>query len=769
MKRSKSGAQKRKEAATARDAVAKLPKMTDFFKITEQSRPGTSTERDEENYSVQEKEDYDDQHQSDCEFPENVSCDLPANTQPSISKISESQFTPIPDDPCKWPESISDAPRCDIVKRGPHQLIMNFPYNNTTPRRRFSSNHYKRVLPNGESVSRSWLVYSGESDQVFCFCCKLFEKTLSPFCSGINTWEGFSKKLKDHENGISHQECCSQWMLLAEGIRNSSTIDKREMNIFFNERRFWRNVLERLIDIALFLSERNLAFRGSEEVLGSPHNGNFLGIFELLARRDPILKELQDRIKNKNTKDHYLSPTIQNELIELLATEVEKENLQQLKLAKYFSIILDCTPDMSHHEQMSVILRYVLCNEEAAVVKETFCVYVPCANHTLNLVVVDSANSSTEALTFFGVLTRLYVLFSSSAQRWEILKKHVELSIKSQSDTRWESIIKCIEPLRYNLKEVLLALKDLEAISIERKDGRAASETKSLIAHLSKWSFLLSVFICYDILFQVNKASKILQSYGVSLHTMETEIQATEKFLQNYRTTGYDSAATSAVEIAQELDIDPSFPPSRSGKKRRLFDYQGEEEQRATPELKFKSNFFYPLVDQAIMSIKERFNLLREVSSAFSFLYTRDKLLLVQQENALLTCCKEFQKKFGDIDSDEMSAELQRFVSILQKKRNLNTAQDFLNYLLKTHLFELYPNVYIALRILLTCPVTVASAERSFSKLKLIKTFNRTSMTDSRLSSLAMLSIENDCARSLDYDNVITAFANKKVRSRLFK
>ena len=39
MKRSKSGAQKRKEAATARDAVAKLPKMTDFFNITEQSRP----------------------------------------------------------------------------------------------------------------------------------------------------------------------------------------------------------------------------------------------------------------------------------------------------------------------------------------------------------------------------------------------------------------------------------------------------------------------------------------------------------------------------------------------------------------------------------------------------------------------------------------------------------------------------------------------------------------------------------------------------------
>ena len=38
MKRSKSGAQKSKEAATARDAVAKLPKMTDFFKIRLLSR-----------------------------------------------------------------------------------------------------------------------------------------------------------------------------------------------------------------------------------------------------------------------------------------------------------------------------------------------------------------------------------------------------------------------------------------------------------------------------------------------------------------------------------------------------------------------------------------------------------------------------------------------------------------------------------------------------------------------------------------------------------
>ena len=116
-------------------------------------------------------------------------------------------------------------------------------------------------------------------------------------------------------------------------------------------------------------------------------------------------------------------------------------------------------------------------------------VYVPCANHTLNLVVVDSANSSTEALTFFGVLTRLYVLFSSSAQRWEILKKPVELSIKSQSDTRWESRIKCIKPLRYNLKEVLLGTERLGSHFHRKKRWKSCLRNKIVDSSFIKMEF----------------------------------------------------------------------------------------------------------------------------------------------------------------------------------------------------------------------------------------------------------------------------------------
>jgi len=51
--------------------------------------------------------------------------------------------------------------------------------------------------------------------------------------------------------------------------------------------------------------------------------------------------------------------------------------------------------------------------------------YVPCASHSLNLVIEDGAKSSTAALTFFGTLTRLYTIFSLSPVRWNILKSNV--------------------------------------------------------------------------------------------------------------------------------------------------------------------------------------------------------------------------------------------------------------------------------------------------------------------------------------------------------
>ena len=60
----------------------------------------------------------------------------------------------------------------------------------------------------------------------------------------------------------------------------------------------------------------------------------------------------------------------------------------------------------------------------------------------------------------------------------------------------------------------------------------------------------------------------------------------------------------------------------------------------------------------------------------------------------------------------------------------------------------------------------MVTAARSFSKLKLIKTYLRNIMQDDRLSSLAVLSIENAKARKLDVSKIIDDFASPKARRR---
>jgi hypothetical protein len=79
-----------------------------------------------------------------------------------------------------------------------------------------------------------------------------------------------------------------------------------------------------------------------------------------------------------------------------------------------------------------------------------------------------------------------------------------------------------------------------------------------------------------------------------------------------------------------------------------------------------------------------------------------------------------------------------------------------------------YGSVIVSYHILLTIPVTVALAERSFSKLKLIKTYLRTTMSQERLSGLAMISIENEYLDKLNYDDLIEEFALKNARRSNF-
>ena len=66
----------------------------------------------------------------------------------------------------------------------------------------------------------------------------------------------------------------------------------------------------------------------------------------------------------------------------LLSKKVKNIILQEVREAKYFAIMCDSTPDISHTDQMTLVVRYVTIKNSIAQVKESFLTFSPLSGKT---------------------------------------------------------------------------------------------------------------------------------------------------------------------------------------------------------------------------------------------------------------------------------------------------------------------------------------------------------------------------------------------------
>ncbi|XP_042387582.1 zinc finger MYM-type protein 1-like [Zingiber officinale] len=738
-------------------------------------------------------------------------------------------------DPRVW-DTLDTKMRDLLVERGPkREDILKFPLDKES--RHFSHTYYVQMLPNGETRDRKWLVYSKELDRVFCICCKLFKviHTKSNLArEGVNDWKHLCDKLKQHENSVEHLTNLRAFVELQMRLKKTLTIDKEIQEQIKKDTKHWKHIMLRIVAVVKCLAIHNLAFRGTHDKIYEDSNGNFLGLLEMIADFDPIMQEHFRLIQDKKIHYHYLSHKIQNELISILASKVKNAIIKKVKEAKYFSVILDCTPDASHKEQMTLILRCVDVSETPIKIEEYFlefinvedttglglfnelkfvlqsleldidnvrgqgydngsnmkgknqgvqrrlldinprAFYMPCGSHSLNLVVCDMANSCAKAKSFFGACQCMYTVFSNSTKRWNVLLEYIDgLTLKSLSTTRWESHIETVKAILSQASQIREALFKLAEISEDSKLSRDAETLAS--GELSSFEFILSLVIWHDILHKINLVSKKLQSEDMRLDVAVKQLAGLVSFFEKYRENGFSLAMVDAKKIAFDMEIEPVFPTKRKISRKRHFDeIANTERENQSPEESFRIDYFILVVDIALGQLKSRFEQLQYFESIFGFLYDVAKLVSMDDDELMSSCVNlENTLKNGDasdIDAKYMFSELQVLqVMLPSESYETNKKWSSIQILEFLKTMDMFPNVMIAYRILLTIPVTVASAERSFSKLKLIKSYLRTTMTQDRLNGLAILCIEKNILENIEYDDIIDDFAFKSASRRHFK
>ena len=185
-----------------------------------------------------------------------------------------------------------------------------------------------------------------------------------------------------------------------------------------------------------------------------------------------------------------------------------------------------------------------------------------------------------------------------------------------------------------------------------------------------------------------------------------------------------------------------------------------------SPSRKFCVESFLPVIDQYASALNRRMGAYDHISSLFGFL---SRLVELDSGSVRSAGDKLAAHYKNDLDSSSFGNELvqfKEFVRVFLGKEQLDVSMENFIYTLihEKGVQDEFPNVEIALRIYLVLLITNCSAERSFSKMKLIKNRLRTSMLQERFTNLALLSIESDILREINFDDIINDFANRKAR-----
>ena len=625
---------------------------------------------------------------------------------------------------------------------------------------------------------------------------------------GFTYWKEATSAFKKHQASECHKEASEALLLLPRQVLGNVgevlSIEYKE------EKAINRKVFLTILQNISFLARQGMPFRGHNEVSGNFHQ-------LLLLRSNEIIPWLRKKT------DKYTSHEIQTECIQIMAHQILRQLCKNIRGSDFYTIMADVCTDIANKEQFTICMRWVdnsLLDHEDFIglyqvdsidaatltdaIKDTLlrmgvslgqcrgqcydgasnmsgsrsgvsarilseekrAVFMHCYGHALNLAVGGTLKQSKICCDAMEVAFEVTKLINFSPKRNAAFDKIKALEaeddlisgvgIRSFCPTRWtvrgESVCSILE--NYNVLNVLWD---------ECLEGSLVPEVKSRIigvkAQMSGFKLLFGLHLSERILKITDNLSKTLQQESLSAAEAQAIASKTIKTLKDIRSDDKFKLFWAHVECLLKCTNteEPSLPRKRRAPQR--FEIGGGACHFSDTVEDYYRQSYFEVLDLVTTSIEDRFN----QPGYLTYKNLEELLIKAANQKDYHTELQKVVSFYGsDFDEYELSAQLEIFSSSFPTPGETITLKEVISFLRSLSVGQraFYKQVCKIAKLVLVMPATNAASEGSFSTMKRIKSYLRSTMKQSRLNNLMMLNIYKEELEKLSLVSVANEFVS---------
>jgi len=336
-------------------------------------------------------------------------------------------------------------------------------------------------------------------------------------------------------------------------------------------------------------------------------------------------------------------------------------------------------------------------------------------------------------------------------------------ALKRPGDTRWGSHLASISSLMdmFNVvSSVLQTIGSDATVGSNRADGDTAFN------YLTSYEFAFVLCMMREILGISDALGKALQKKTQDIVNAVRLVLSTKALLEEMRSDeGWEYFYLQVVEFCADHGIDvPDMNETyilRGGRARRQPDH-------FTKERYFRVEIFRATLDSQLNELNLKFN--EKVMGLLSIsgtLIPKNGFASFNAKDICKMVGKYYPADFTQQDMIGLEHQLNHFAHDASNSEDLKkipTLTALCRCLVVTGRHMIYNLLDRLLRLLITLPVSTASAESAFSSLKIIKTRLRNKMEDDYLANSLLVQVEREIAAQYSYEDIMADFKARKNR-----